>query len=83
MAFGRRSPRNDPSARLAGFEAGVGLLPTTRPERRRVGLECSHCGTQARIDMIDMPRSRVYVTCPACGHEWDTHRMQVRARSER
>lgn len=48
-----------------------------------MGRTCHHCGAEARIDMIDMPRTRAYLTCLECGNEWDTDRDQVSPRSAR
>ncbi len=77
MGFTRRGPRSESGARSAGLEAAVGLVTGGRRDRRQRGLLCSHCGSQARVDMIDMPRTRAYLTCPECGHKWDTERMHV------
>ncbi|WP_436795882.1 hypothetical protein [Actinospongicola halichondriae] len=81
MAFGRRETRNDGPARSAGFDAAVGLVTGSRRARHLDGRECSHCGAEARIDMVDMPRTRAYLTCPDCGHTWDTDRMRVTPRA--
>lgn len=77
MGFIRRERRTTGRARSAGFDAAVGLLPGSRGDRRAHGRTCTHCGAEARIDMIDMPRTRAYLTCPGCGKKWDTERMHV------
>ena len=64
-----------------GFEAAVGLLSGSRRTRHLDGRECSHCGAEARIDMIDMPRTRAYLTCMQCGNKWDTDRAEVTPRA--
>lgn len=83
MGITRREPRASDTARTAGFDAAVGLLSRTRRERRPTGRTCSHCGAEARLDMIDMPRTRVYLTCTECGNTWDTDRMHVSPRTAR
>ena len=45
------------------------------------GRTCNHCGAEARIDMIDMPRTRAYLTCMQCGNKWDTDRAEVTPRA--
>lgn len=72
----RREPRTRDAAR-AGFDAAVGLLNGVPRAERPMGRTCHHCGAEARIDMIDMPRTRAYLTCLECGNEWDTDRDQV------
>lgn len=72
MAFGRRTARDS----TIDTGSGVGLLAS----RRRApvpGRICGHCGAEARVDMIDMARTRAYLTCLSCGNEWDTDRLQV------
>jgi hypothetical protein len=79
MARTRRETRTHGAAR-AGFDAAVGLLSGTPRSPRSVGRTCHHCGAEARIDMIDMPRMRAYLTCLSCGNKWDTDRGQVSGR---
>lgn len=64
-------------AQRTGFDAAFGLSSSPARSRRPIGRTCHHCGALARIDMIDMPRTRAYLTCVKCGNEWDTDRDKV------
>jgi hypothetical protein len=83
MAFTRRDGQTGHADRDAGFEAAVGL-DTERPRDEHAGgRTCPHCGAVSRLDMVDMPRMRAYLTCPRCGNDWNTDRMQVQRRPSR
>lgn len=75
MPLGRRATNDDGTPRGAG--AGIGLLASRRRRAPVAGRLCGHCGAEARVDMIDMARTRAYLTCLSCGNEWDTDRLQV------
>ena len=77
MPQSRRDRDTERSDRDAGFNAGVGLLRGRRRRDRVDGRTCAHCGAEARIDMIDMARTRVYLTCLSCGNEWDLDHLSV------
>lgn len=77
MAFGRRPTRGDLDHEGSGSNAPVGLLSSRRRRTQVPGRICSHCGDEARVDMIDMARTRAYLTCLSCGNEWDTDRLHV------
>lgn len=75
MPLGRRTTNEGEAAQSAG--SGIGLLASRRRRAPVAGRICGHCGAEARIDMIDMARTRAYLTCRSCGNEWDTDRLQV------
>lgn len=77
MAFGRRPAQDTRDDKETGSRAAVGLLSSRRRGAPVPGRICSHCGDEARVDMIDMARTRAYLTCLSCGNEWDTDRLQV------
>ena len=77
MAFGRRPDKDTRNDRDTGSYAAVGLLSSRRGRAPVPGRICAHCGAEARVDMIDMARTRAYLTCLSCGNEWDTDRLQV------
>jgi len=76
----RRAPHSRDAAR-AGFDAAVGLLSGSPGSVEIEGRACHHCGAQGRIDMIDMPRTRAYLSCMQCGNSWDIDRSEVTPRA--
>ncbi len=65
---------------LLGLEAAVGLPPEepTLDDQPPPGLACPTCQTIGHIDMVDTAARRAYLTCPACGRNWDTDRSAIR-----
>lgn len=76
----RRAPRPRHAAR-AGFDAAVGLMAGAPSAEDVEGRMCHHCGAEGRIDMIDMPRTRAYLSCMQCGNKWDLDRSEVTPRA--
>ena len=72
----RRAPHSRHAART-GFDAAVGLMSGAPGAAQAEGRTCHHCGAEGRIDMIDMPRTRAYLSCLVCGNKWDTERAEV------
>ena len=80
MSRTRRDPRSRHAAR-AGFDAAVGLMSGAPTAADAEGRVCHHCGAEGRIDMIDMPRTRAYLSCMQCGNKWDLDRAEVTPRA--
>ena len=73
--MGRRARSKDvAAAREQGLEVALGVEPVVDHDEgaRRISRRCPHCGTRGRIDMVDTSAKRAYLSCDACGCNWDT-----------
>lgn len=78
MTMRRRRTRARTEREL-GFDVAMGDADPAEARRqpRAEGRRCAHCGAPGRVDIVDTARVRAYLTCRACGHEWEADRFDV------